>query len=121
MKTKGTLGLVAALFCASSIVAFGNDFKSVIIAANGSTSISVPNNHFLIIRNFTQEGGTTRGVVTVTDANSQTSAVLTAAIIDSSSASLEVINSEVIAGPVTVDVTCGDGTSCVITYKRQSE
>jgi hypothetical protein len=123
MKTTGARCLMATLFFASAILVFGNDFKSAIIAAGASLPISVPDSHFLVVRNFTQEGGTSRGVVTVTDANSQTANVLTAAIIDTStSTSVEVINTEIIAGPVTVAVTCpADATSCVITYKRESE
>jgi hypothetical protein len=123
MKTTGARCLMAALFFASAILVFGNDFKSAIITSASPLSINVPDNHFLVIRNFTQEGGTSRGVVTVTDANSQTANVLTAAIIDTStSTSVEVINTEIIAGPATVAVTCpADATSCVITYKRESE
>jgi hypothetical protein len=121
MKTHGLRCSIAALFFASAILVCANDFKTVVLAASATTSINVPDNHFLIIRNFTQDGGTTRGVVTVTDANANTANVLTAAILDTSNANaVEVINSEVIAGPVTVDVTCGDA-SCVITYKREGE
>jgi hypothetical protein len=140
MKIPGTRCLISALFCASAIFVFANDFKSVIVAPGSPLQINVPGNHFLVIRNFTQEGGTSRGVVMVTDANGQMANVLAAAIIDTgasatptptptpsptatpSLAQLEVINSVVIAGPVTVTVTCAaDAMGCFITYRKDSE
>lgn len=130
MKVISKGCLVAVAFCSFAIVVFGGDFKSAIIAGGGSVSINVPEGHFLVVRNFTQEGGTSRGVVTVTDANAQTANVLAAALIDTgasasptpSPAPLEVINSVVVAGPVTVGVTCAsDATSCFISYRRDSE
>ena len=130
MKATGARCLIVAFFCASAIAVFAGDFKSSIIAPGGSVSISVPDNHFVVIKNFTQEGGTTRGVMTVADNNMQTANVLAATIIDTgasatptpSPAPLEVINSVVVAGPVAVTVTCpADATNCFITYRRDSE
>ena len=123
MKTTGMRCLVAALYCASALLVFGNDFKSAIIATGGSLSLNVPGHHFLVIKNFTQEGGTSRGVVIVTDNNAQTANVLVAAIVDtSSSVALEVINSVVIAGPASVSVTCAaDATNCFVTYRKDNE
>jgi hypothetical protein len=101
------------------------DFKSVILQANAVLpTITVPADHFLKIRNFTQEGpATSRGVVTVTTtSNGLTANVLTAAIIDpeATPGSLEVINSVVIEGPASVTVTCGD-TTCFVSYKKDSD
>ncbi len=49
--------------------------------AGDSLSLDIPDGQFLAIRNFTQEGGSQRGVVTVT-ANGLTNNVLAAALID---------------------------------------
>jgi hypothetical protein len=59
--------------------------------------------------------------VTLTNQSGGPTNVLSAAIIDSAAtATLEVINSVVIAGPAYVTVTCGDATgSCFITYKKE--
>jgi hypothetical protein len=124
VKTIGTRCLIAAFFCASAIHAFAGSFKSTTIATGGSLSIEVPDDRFLVIRNFTQEGGTTRGVVTVTT-DTGTANVLAAAIVDSGTSStsipLEVISNVVIAGPATVNVTCpADATDCFITYRKES-
>jgi hypothetical protein len=125
VKIPGTRFLVAALFCAFATFVMAGDFKSVILQANAVLpTITVPADHFLKIRNFTQEGpATSRGVVTVTTtSNGLTANVLTAAIIDpeATPGSLEVINSVVIEGPASVTVTCGD-TTCFVSYKEDSD
>lgn len=119
MKRRVSQCLIAALLSASPTCVLANDFQSVIIAANGFRSIHIDGDHFLRIRNFTQEGGSTRGVVSAT-IDGTTANVLAAAIIDSgASAMLEVMNSIVIAGPADVTVTCGDATgSCFVTYRK---
>src|SRR6266566_1243274 len=48
--------------CALGAVAIASSFKTVVIT-NSTLSINVPDHHFLRIYNFTQEGGSTRGVV----------------------------------------------------------
>src|SRR5438876_5102820 len=48
--------------CALGAVAIASSFKTVVIT-NSTFSINVPDHHFLRIYNFTQEGGSTRGVV----------------------------------------------------------
>ena len=64
MKTLTVRSLVALGFLAAAAVAFANPFKSKIITGTDSTLvITVPDDHFMKITNFTQEGGTDRGVV----------------------------------------------------------
>lgn len=116
--------LIGAVFCASAMSAFAGSFQSATITPGGSLAIEVPDSRFLVIRNFTQEGATTRGVVTVT-VDSGTANVLAAAIVDSGTSStsipLEVISNVVVAGPATVTVTCpADATNCFITYRKES-
>jgi hypothetical protein len=121
VKIPGTRCLVAALFCASAAFVIASDFKSQILQANETLTITVRGDRFLKIQNFTQEApATSRGFVSVTT-NSLTANVLTAAIIDpmATPGSLEVINSVVIAGPASVRVTCGD-SSCFISYRKDS-
>ena len=110
--------------CVRDLCVFAGSFQSATIMPGGSLSIEVPDSRFLVIRNFTQEGGTTRGVVTVTT-DSGTANVLAAAIVDSGTSStsipLEVISNVVVAGPATVTVTCpADATNCFITYRKES-
>ena len=58
---------MALIFFAAATVAVGNPFMSKIITGSDSAlAITVPDDHFLKITNFTQVGGTDRGVVVVT-------------------------------------------------------
>src|SRR5919198_2014174 len=87
MRTLTVRSFVAALFFAAAAIAFGNPFKSKIITGTDSTLvISVPDEHFLKITNFSQVGGTDRGAVHVTlkddTENGGTTKVLAAARID---------------------------------------
>lgn len=127
---RHTASLLIASLCtvASSLIA--SEFNSVIITPTSSPlSLTVPDKHFLRIRNFTQEGGSQRGLVTVT-ANGGTKNVLAAALIDkgpspspppSTSDPLESIDKVVIAGPATVTVSPVLGATLFITYKRGAE
>lgn len=124
MKTIAARSLIAVVFCASAVLALAGSFQSATITPGSSLTIAVGDSRFLVIRNFTQEGGTSRGVVTVTT-DTGTANVLTAAILDSGTSStaipLEVISNVVIAGPATVTVTCpADATDCFITYRKES-
>ena len=65
MKRRVFQFLVAALLVASPTWAVADDFKSMIFTATTSQTIHIDGDHSLRIRNFTQEGGSTRGVVTV--------------------------------------------------------
>ena len=87
MKTLTARFFVAAFIFATAAVVFANPPKSKIITGNDSTLvITVPDDHFLKITNFTQDGGTDRAVVEVTlsgqTENGGTTNVLTATRID---------------------------------------
>jgi hypothetical protein len=116
---RALYGVVATAMLAG--FAMGGDFKSAIITSS-SLVVNVADEHFLRIWNFTQEGGTQRGVVAVTT-NDGTANVLTATIIDSSASSssstLEPIDRVVIAGPAQVTVAPVTGATLFITYRRQ--
>jgi hypothetical protein len=105
--------------------AFGDDFKSQVVPASG-LAILVHNGQFMVIRNFTQDGGTDRGFVSATKPPTSTdpadtSNVLTAAILDNTTTNPpEIINSVVIAGPAKVTFTCGTGGNCFVSFKKDS-
>ena len=110
-----------------SCVALGDDFKSETIPPSGCTAtcpIHVPNDRFMVIRNFTQQNGTskTRGIVQVSkDGGATWVTVLSAAFVDATTVPPDVINDIVIAGPADVQVTCGTGAgNCFISYKKDS-
>ena len=89
--------------------------------ASDTLSLDVPDAQFLTIRNFTQEGGTQRGVVTVT-ANGQTNNVLAAALIDQGlSVPPEFIKKVVIPGPAQITIAPVPGTTLFVTYRRGLE
>jgi hypothetical protein len=121
---------VAVSVLAGATIAFANPFKSKIITGNDSALvITVPDDHFLKITNFTQEGGTDRGVVEVMlqgDSESTGSAnVLVATRIDFSTGSNsqnfpEIDNRLIIAGPAQVRVRPVAGATLFITYKKES-
>lgn len=112
--------LIAILFCVCVPFTFAGEFHSATIAATTALpNITVPANHFLRIRNFTQDGGTIRGLVSVKLGTSGTATnVLTAAAINTTAP--EIINSIVITGPATVTVTAGNAAA-FITYTKQNE
>jgi hypothetical protein len=122
MKTSfRLLAVVFALIAVNSIHA--GDFISQVLQANQSLGqITVPGGHFLIIRSFTQEvGGTHRGFVSVTKDGSTIINAFVASVEDPSILTTpfnEPVNEFVVAGPSTVTVTCGDTTSCFITYRK---
>ena len=129
MKMLAVRCLIALTFFAAAAVAFANPFKSKIITGTDSTLvITVPDDHFLKITNFTQEGGTDRGVVEVTlsgdTENSGTTNVLTATRIDLSTGANaqnfpEIGNRVVITGPATVKVRPITGATLFITYRKE--
>jgi hypothetical protein len=98
---------------------FAGDFKSAIITTAALT-IKVPDDQILHIRNFTQEGGSERGVVTVT-INNQTANVLNAAIIDNTTVPPEIINQIVIAGPATVTVPPISSATLFISFRKEQD
>jgi|SRR6267378_623865 len=129
MKIPGVRFLVVFVLLAGASFAFANPFKSKIITGTSSTlQISVPSDHSLKITNFSQEGGTDRGVVAVTfsgEGNSGTANVLTAIRIDFSTGGNaqnfpEIANKVIIAGPAEVTVAPVTGATLFITYRKES-
>ena len=122
--------LVACVLFGTTTFAFAGEFKSRIITSS-PLMITVPDNHFLKVTNFTQEGGVDRGVLTVTlngqtDQTGQTANVLTASRIDSSTGGVsqnppEIINRVIIAGPAQVTVAPVLGATLFITYRKLPE
>jgi len=127
MKTFGVRFLVVFVLLAGASFAVANPFKSKIITSS-TLQISVPSDHFLKITNFSQEGGTDRGVVAVTftgEGNSGTANVLTAIRIDFSTGGNaqsfpEIANKVIIAGPAEVTVAPVTGATLFITYRKES-
>ena len=127
MKIPGVRFLVVFVLLAGASFAFVNPFKSKIITSS-ALQISVPSDHSLKITNFSQEGGTDRGVVSVTfngEGNSGTANVLTAIRIDFSTGGNaqnfpEIANKVIIAGPAEVTVAPVTGATLFITYRKES-
>src|SRR5438105_10826693 len=97
------------------------DFVSMVLQADGQLGpITVRGDHFLLIRNFTQEvGGNNRGFVSVTTNGSTITTAFVASLADPDPNNiLDPVNDFVVAGPATVTVTCGDTTNCFITYRK---
>jgi len=120
---------VAFFLLGATSFIFAGGFKSKIITSSPLV-ITVPDNHFLKVTNFTQEGGADRGVLTVTlnDETGQTANatanVLTASRIDLSTGNgsenpPEIINRVIIAGPAQATVTPVIGATLFITYKKE--
>ena len=115
---------LVAFFLLNAGFVFAGGFKSNIITSSQLT-ITVPEDRFLKITNFTQEGGTDRGVVSVTlsgDAGG-TADVLTATRIDFSTGINsqnfpEIGNAVFIAGPAEATVPSVSGATLLITYKK---
>jgi hypothetical protein len=129
MKTLTVRFFVAAVFLAAAAVAIANPFKSKIITGNDSTLvITVPEDHFLKITNFTQEGGTERAVVTVklggespgrTDVLTATRTDLSAGV--NSQNAPEISNRVIIAGPAEVSVQPVVGAKLFISYRKERD
>jgi hypothetical protein len=121
--------LVVLLIFVSAKFAIAGEYKSAVIAAGSPLSpspIEVPDGRFLVIKSFTQSGYTTaRGVVTLSMLNGMPYNppvnVLSASIVPTDSTAVEPVNSIVIAGPATVNVSCPDTTAtCFVSYRRES-
>jgi len=131
MKMLAVRCLVAISLLAAATVAFANPFKSKIISSDDSVvEITVPGDHFMKITNFTQDGGTDRGVVEVVlpgdQENGGSTNVLTAARIDFSTGanaqnSPEISNRVTIAGPAIVKIKPIVGAKLFITYKKERD
>jgi hypothetical protein len=122
MKTSLRLLVVLFVFSSGGVVRAADNFVSMVLNANQVLSITVPENRFLKIRTFTQEaGGLSRGRVSVMANGSTNAFAFVASIADPNSAHiLDPVNDFVVAGPATVTVTCGDTTSCFITYRKDA-
>jgi hypothetical protein len=120
MKIPFGRSVVACVLLGATSFVFAGGFKSRIIKSSTLT-ITVPDEHFLRVRNFTQQGGVDRGVVTVT-LNDQSANVLTASRIDTSSLSTspETMNQVVIAGPAEVTIAPVAGATLFITYRKEA-
>jgi hypothetical protein len=99
--------------------------RSKVITTSPLT-IPVPDDRFLKITNFTQEGGTERGVVRVNLSGDTggVANVLTATRIDLSTGINsqnfpEISNQIIIAGPADVRIAPVAGATLVITYKKE--
>jgi hypothetical protein len=114
-----------AFFILNSGFVFAGGFKSKVITTSPLT-ITVSDDRFLKITNFTQEGGTERAVVRVNlsgDSGGVTN-VLTAVRIDLSTGANsqnfpEINNKVIIAGPAEVRVAPVPGATLLITYKKE--
>jgi len=116
---------LVAFFLLNGGFGFAGGFQSKIVTTAPLT-ITVPEDRFLRITNFTQEGGTDRGVVGVTLSGDTggTANVLTATRIDFStginSQSLpEIGNQVIIAGPAEVTVPPVAGATLLISYRKE--
>ena len=116
---------LAAFFLLIPSLVFAGGFKSKITTTSQLT-ITVPEDRFLKITNFTQEGGTDRGVVRVPlNGTGGTANVLDATRIDLSTGINsqnfpEVGNQVIIAGPTEVKVPPVAGATLFITYQKGS-
>ena len=120
MKTLSRLLAALFLFGFTGFVNAG-DFVSMVLQADQVLpTITVSGNHFLLIRNFTQEVGcVNKGFVSVT-ANGLTITNAFVATVEDPATTFanDPVNEFVVAGPATVTVTCGDTTSCFISYRK---
>ena len=131
MKMLALRCLVAVSLLVAAAVAFANPFKSKIISSTDSVvEITVPGDHFMKITNFTQVGGTDRGVVEVIlpgdQENGGATNVLTAARIDLSTGSNaqnapEITNRVTIAGPAIVRIRPVVGAKLFITFRKERD
>ena len=116
---------LVAFFLLNAGFVFAGEFQSKIITSSPLT-ISVPEDRFLKITNFTQEGGTERGVVRVNlsgDAGGAAN-VLTATRIDFSTGINsqnfpEINNQAIVAGPADVRIAPVMGATLLVTYKKE--
>jgi len=116
---------LVAFFLLNAGFVFAGGFKSNIITTSQLT-VTIPEDRFLKITNFTQQGGTDRGVVSVTlsgDAGGSAN-VLTATRIDFSTGINsqnfpEIGNPVIVAGPAEVNVPPVTGATLLISYKKE--
>jgi hypothetical protein len=117
---------LVAFFLLNVGFVFAGGFRSKVITSSPLT-IPVPDDRFLKITSFTQEGGTERGVVRVNLSGDDggVANVLTATRIDLSTGINsqnfpEISNQIIIAGPADVRVAPVAGATLVISYKKEA-
>jgi len=117
--------MVAFCILGATTFVFAGEFKSKVVTSSPLV-ITVPDNHFLKVTNFTQEGGVDRGVLTVTltDETGGTANVLAATRIDLSTGTdsqnpPESINRVIIAGPAQVTVVPVVGATLFLSYRKE--
>ena len=118
--------LIAVAMLAGASFAFAHPWKSKLITTS-TLMITVHDEQVLNIKNFSQEGGTDRGVVSVTftGENGGTANVLAAIRIDLSTGINsqnfpEISNRTIIAGPAQVTVAPVAGATLFISYRKES-
>jgi len=118
--------LIAIVMLAAASLASAHPFKSRIITTS-PLMITVGDDQRLNIRNFSQEGGTDRAVVSVTftGENGGTANVLVATRTDLSTGANsqsfpEIGNKVIIAGPAEVTVAPVTGATLFITFRKES-
>jgi hypothetical protein len=118
--------LIAVVMLVAASFAFAHPWKSRLVTTS-PLMITVADEQVLNIKNFSQEGGTDRGVVSVnfTGENSGTANVLTAIRIDLSTGSNsqnfpEISNRVIIAGPAQVMVAPVTGATLYISFRKES-
>ena len=113
---------------AAASIAFAGQFKSKIVTTQVLT-ITVPDDHCIKITNFSQQGGTDRGVIEVMlqgdTESSGTANVLTATRVDLSTGinaqnAPEISNRAIIAGPAELRIQPIAGATLFITYRKES-
>lgn len=118
--------LIALMMLSGASFAFAHPWKSKMITTS-PLMITVADEQVLNIKNFSQEGGTDRSVVSVTftGENGGTANVLAAIRIDLSTGSNsqnfpEIGNRVIIAGPAQVTVAPVIGATLFISYRKES-
>lgn len=123
---KRAASLIILSICLAAFVVRAGEWNSVIITQTDSAlALDVPEHHFVRIRNFTQEGGSERGVVTATVNGGVSNTVAGATLIDTTSAPgsvpVEPIKKVVVAGPAQITIAPVPGGTLFVTYRREAE
>ena len=119
-------GSVTLLVCLAFIVhsVWAGPYHTKIIPSTGEPlTLTIAQNVFLRIRNFTQEGGVTRGTVMVTIGDETVNILNATQISNNSNVATppEVMNRVVIAGPAIVTINPVVGANLAITYQKVRE
>ena len=123
---KRAASLIILTVCLVAVVVRAGEWNSVIITQTDSSLVlNIPEHHFLRIRNFSQEGGSARGVVTATVSGGSSRTVVGASLVEPGSAPslgpAETMKKVVVAGPAQVSIAPVPGATLFVTYRRESE